>query len=350
VTNHTGVARDGISTIDILHQAAKVKLAALFSPEHGIRGAVDEKVSDSKDEKTGLPIYSLYGESRKPTKEQLKDIDVLVYDIQDIGTRFYTYISTLGLMMEAAAENKIKVMVLDRPNPIGGIAVQGPMLDPGKESFIAWHRLPVRHGMTVGELAQLFNTERKIGADLTVVKMVDWRREDEFDKTGLVWINPSPNMRTLQAALLYPGVGLLETTNLSVGRGTDRPFELIGAPWIDAVRWAQELNLEKAAGVRFVPMRFTPVSSVFARVSCQGISIVIEDWSKLDPVRVGFSLAVTLKRLYPRHWQTKRLNQLLLNEETFQAIEKGAGVEELLSLSKKNLEEFLEVRKRYLLY
>ncbi|MFT3878196.1 MAG: DUF1343 domain-containing protein [Gemmatales bacterium] len=350
VTNHTGIARDGISTIDILHQAPKVKLVALFSPEHGIRGVVDDKVSDSNDEKTGLPIYSLYGESRKPKKEQLKDIDVLVYDIQDIGTRYYTYISTLGLVLEAASENKIKVMVLDRPNPIGGVTVQGPMLDAGKESFIAWHKLPVRHGMTVGELVQLFNTERKIGADLTVIKMVDWRRDDEFDRTGLVWINPSPNMRTLQAALLYPGVGLLETTNLSVGRGTDRPFELIGATWIDAVRWAQELQLEKVAGVRFVPTRFTPTSSVFANVSCQGVSIVIEDWSKLDPLRVGFSLAVTLKRLYPKQWQTKRLNQLLLSEETLKAIERGAGVEELLTVSKKNLEEFLEVRKRYLLY
>lgn len=350
VSNHTGIARDGTSTIDILYQAPKVKLVALFSPEHGIRGQVDEKVSNSKDEKTGLPIYSLYGELRKPSKEQLKDIDVLVYDIQDIGTRFYTYISTLGLVLEAAAENKIKVIVLDRPNPIGGMTVQGPMLDAGKESFIAWHKLPVRHGMTAGELAQLFNTERKIGADLTVVKMVDWRREDEFDRTGLVWVNPSPNMRTLQAALLYPGVGLLETTNLSVGRGTDRPFELIGAPWIDAVRLVQELQMEKVAGVRFVATRFMPTSSVFTGVPCQGVSIVIEDWSKLDSLRVGFSLAVTLKRLYPKHWQMKRLNQLLLNEEAFKAIEQGAGVEELLNLSKKNLEEFLEVRKRYLLY
>lgn len=350
VTNHTGLARDGVSTIDILHQAPKVRLVALFSPEHGIRGIVDEKVSDSKDEKTGLPIYSLYGESRKPTKEQLKDIDVLIYDIQDIGCRFYTYISTLGLVLEAAAESKIKVMVLDRPNPVGGMTVQGPMLDSGKESFIAWHRLPVRHGMTVGELAQLFNGERKIGADLTVVKALDWRREDEFDKTGLVWVNPSPNMRTLQAALLYPGVGLLETTNLSVGRGTDRPFELIGAPWIDAVRWTQELQLEKVSGLRFVPTRFTPKGSVFTNVPCQGVSIVIEDWSKTDPLRIGFSLAVTLKRLYPKLWQTKRLNNLLLNEEIYHAIERGIGVDELMTLSKKNLKEFLEVRQRYLLY
>ncbi len=350
ITNNTGVARDGISTIDILYQSPKIKLTALFSPEHGVRGTVDEKISDSKDEKTGLTIYSLYGKTRKPTKEQLKDIDVLIYDIQDIGCRFYTYISTLGLVLEAAAENKIKVMVLDRPNPIGGVTVQGTMNDPGKESFIAYHRLPVRHGMTVGELAQLFNTERKIGADLTVIKMLDWNREDEFDKTGLVWVNPSPNMRTLQAALLYPGVGLLEMTNLSVGRGTDRPFELVGAPWIDAVRWAQELQQEKIAGVRFMPMQFTPAASVFANVKCQGVSMVIEGWAKVDPLQVGFALAVTLKRLYPTAWQTKRLNTLLLNEEVYQAIDRGASVQELMTLSKKNLGGFLEVRKKHLLY
>lgn len=350
VTNQTGVARDGISTIDILHLEPKLKLVALFSPEHGIRGLVDEKVNDSKDEKTGLPIYSLYGDSRKPKKEQLKDIDYLVYDIQDIGTRFYTYISTLGLILEAAAENKIPVMVLDRPNPIGGAIVQGPMLDAGKESFIAWHNIPVRHGMTVGELAQLFNAERKIGAELTVIKMVDWRRQDEFDKTGLLWINPSPNMRTLQAALLYPGIGLLETTNLSVGRGADRPFELVGAPWIDAVRWSQELRMESVVGIRFVPLKFKPSGSTYANQMCQGVSVVIDDWSKVDPIRLGMTMASTLKRLYPKQWQTKRLNDLLRNEEICQAIEQGSGVEEILKLSKKNLEEFLEVRKRYLLY
>lgn len=350
VTNHTGIARDGFSTIDILHQAPKVNLAALFSPEHGIRGTLDEKVGDTKDEKTGLPIYSLYGKSRKLTKEKLKGIDVLVFDIQDIGCRFYTYISTLGHVLEAAAENKVKVLVLDRPNPIGGVVVQGPMLDAGNESFIAYHKLPVRHGMTMGELAQLFNAERKLQADLTVIKMEYWKREDEFDKTGLTWINPSPSMRTLQAALLYPGVGLLETTNLSVGRGTDRPFELIGAPWIDSVRWAQELQMEHPGGVRFMPMRFTPASSVHAGTLCQGVSIVVDDWSKVDPLRVGFTLAVTLKRLYPNDWQTKRLNTLLLHDETLQAIERGASVDQLMSISKKNLEEFLEVRKRYLLY
>jgi uncharacterized protein YbbC (DUF1343 family)/CubicO group peptidase (beta-lactamase class C family) len=236
VTNHTGMDRQGRSTIDLLHKAEGVTLVALFSPEHGIRGAVDENVNDSKDEKTGLPIYSLYGTRRKPTVDTVKGIDTLVFDIQDAGCRFYTYISTLGLVMEAAAENKIKLVVLDRPNPLGGMASEGPILDAGRESFVGYHTLPVRHGMTVGELGSLFNAEKKLGCDLEVVCMEGWRRGDLFDHTGLTWVNPSPNLRGLTAALLYPGVGLLETTNLSVGRGTDRPFEWIGAPWLDGER------------------------------------------------------------------------------------------------------------------
>ncbi|MFO0813650.1 MAG: DUF1343 domain-containing protein [Gemmatales bacterium] len=350
VTNHTGVARDGMSTIDILHQASNIKLVALFSPEHGIRGQIDEKVKDSIDARTGLPVYSLYGEHRKPTAEQLHGIDILVYDVQDIGCRFYTYISTLGLVLEAAAAQNIPVVVLDRPNPVNGITVQGPMLDAGRESFIAWHRLPVRHGMTVGELAQLFNAERKIGARLTVIPMKDWRRSDDYSQTGLAWVNPSPNMRSLYAAWLYPGVGLLEMTNLSVGRGTDRPFETIGAPWIDSTLWASHLALEKVPGVRFMPTRFTSTSSMYAGKECQGVSMVMEDVSKVNPIQVGLALGVTLKRLYPRDWQTRNMNTLLLCEEVTKGIEQGKPVAELLKLCEKNLESFLEVRKKYLLY
>jgi len=350
VTNHTGLGRDGLSTIDILHDAPKVKLVALFSPEHGIRGVLDENVKDGTDAKTGLPVNSLYGERRKPTKDQLQHIDILVYDIQDIGSRFYTYITTLGLVLEAAAENHVKVVVLDRPNPIGGALVEGPVLDAGKESFVAYHRLPVRHGMTVGELAQCFNTERGIGADLTVVKMEGWHRSDFFDATGCVWVNPSPNMRTLQAALLYPGVGLLETTNVSVGRGTDRPFELVGAPWIDASRWAAELRLEHVPGVRFVPIRFIPTSSVHARKECQGVSLVIDDVSKLRALHVGYALAVTLRRLYPGDWQSNRLAVLLGHKETLQALNRGESVPSLLDLDRHEREAFAPVRSRYLLY
>jgi CubicO group peptidase (beta-lactamase class C family) len=226
ITNHTGRDRDGNPTIDVLHKAPDMKLVALFSPEHGIRGALDqEKITNTTDEKTGLPVFSLYGETRKPTAEMLKDIDVLVFDIQDIGARFYTYVSTMGLAMEVAAKNGKTFVVLDRVNPINGIDVDGPLADGDKLSFIAHHQIPVRHGMTVGELAQLFNKERAINADLHIVRVEDWKRSQWFDETGLTWINPSPNMRSLAEATLYPGVGLIETTNVSVGRGTDTPFE-----------------------------------------------------------------------------------------------------------------------------
>ncbi len=229
VTNHTGIDREGRAAIDLLHKADGVTLVALFSPEHGIRGLLDEKVNDGKDEKTGLPVYSLYGKRRKPDAETLKGVDTIVYDIQDAGCRFYTYISTLGLVLEAAAEHKVKVVVLDRPNPLGGVEIEGPILDAGRESFVGWHELPIRHGMTVGELAQMFKAERKLDVELEIITMEGWRRGEAFDGTNLHWINPSPNLRSVTEAFLYPGIGILETTNVSVGRGTDRPFEWVGA-------------------------------------------------------------------------------------------------------------------------
>jgi uncharacterized protein YbbC (DUF1343 family)/CubicO group peptidase (beta-lactamase class C family) len=350
VTNHTGVDADGASTIDLLHKAPGVKLVALFSPEHGIRGIVDAAVPDSKDEKTGLPVYSLYGKTRRPTAEQLAGIDTLVYDIQDIGCRFYTYITTLGYVLETAAKHKLKVVVLDRPNPIGGEAVEGPVLDKKSESFVAYHPLPVRHGLTVGELALLFNSERKIGAELEVVKVEGWKRGDLFDRTGLVWRNPSPNMRSLTAALLYPGVGLLETTNLSVGRGTDRPFEQIGAPWMDGRRLASELNAAGLPGVRFVPTRFTPAGSVHAKKDCGGVQIYVSDWARFESLPAGFAIAAALRRLHPREWQTKRYNVLLGNAVVLSALEKGEPTRALLRLAEPGLKEFLEVRRKYLLY
>jgi len=262
VTNHTGQDRYGRQTIDVLHRASNVQLVALFSPEHGIRGVADEKVSDTKDESTGLPIYSLYGDTRRPTADQMKNIDAFVFDIQDIGTRFYTYISTLGYVMEEAAKGQKPVIVLDRPNPIGGLDVEGPIADADKFSFTAYYSIPVRHGLTIGELAQLFNADKKLRCDLRVVKMDGWQRAMWFDATSLTWVNPSPNMRSLTQATLYPGIGLLETSNLSVGRGTDTPFEVVGAPWIDPQELAQALNARNIPGVRFVPLRFTPRASV----------------------------------------------------------------------------------------
>ncbi len=351
VTNHTGLDREGNTTIDLLHKAEGVTLVALFSPEHGIRGALDKPVPDGKDEQTGLPVYSLYGERKRPTPEQLQGIDTLVYDIQDIGCRFYTYSTTLGYILEAGAQHKLKVVVLDRPNPIGGVAVEGPVLDKGKESFTAYHTIPVRHGMTLGELALLFNMlERKIGADLEVIKVEGWRRGDLFDRTGLAWVNPSPNMRSLAAALLYPGIALLETTNISVGRGTDRPFEMIGAPWLDGQRLAASLNEANLPGVRFVPVRFKPASSVHADKECGGVQIFIDDWQRFESLKTGITIACQLKRLFPNDWQTKRYSVLLGHQATFEALERGAGPAEIQDQWKEDLSRFLSIRRLYLLY
>jgi uncharacterized protein YbbC (DUF1343 family)/CubicO group peptidase (beta-lactamase class C family) len=350
VTNHTGRDRAGRQTIDILHDAAGVKLVALFSPEHGIRGLADERVSDSKDEKTGLPIYSLYGETRRPKPEQLKDLDAIIYDIQDVGARFYTYISTLGYVMDEAARAHIPVFVLDRPNPIGGVDVEGPVADADKLSFTAYHRIPVRHGMTVGELARLYNDQRKIGCDLRVIKMQGWRRAMWYDSTNLTWVNPSPNMRSLTEAALYPGIGLLETTNLSVGRGTDTPFELIGAPWLDGQRLASFLNERKIAGVRFVPVRFTPQSSVFKNQECGGINIVVTDRARFHPVPTGLEIAVALRRLYPAEWKVDDYARLLVNARTLEAVKRADDPAEIARLWADDLNEFRRARARALLY
>lgn len=350
ITNQTGRDREGHSTIDLLKAAPGVTLVALFSPEHGIRGVMDEKVSDSVDEKTGLPIYSLYGDTRKPTPEMLKGIDTFVYDIQDIGARFYTYISTLGLAMEEAARNKIKFVVLDRVNPIGGAEVEGPLADAGKLSFTAYHALPVRHGMTVGELAQLFNREREINADLQVVKVENWRRDEWFDETGLVWINPSPNMRSLAEATLYPGIGLLETTNVSVGRGTDTPFELVGAPWIDGRKLAAALNAARLAGVRFVPVRFTPGASTHKGSECGGVNIVVTGRAQFEPVTTGLEIAAQLLKLYPKDFAADQFNRLLANQKVYDAFRHGAEGRALRQIWETDLANFRAIRSKYLLY
>jgi uncharacterized protein YbbC (DUF1343 family) len=350
VTNHTGRDRKGRQTIDVLREAAGVRLVALFSPEHGIRGAADEKVSDTKDEKTGLPIYSLYGETRRPKAEQLKDLDALVYDIQDVGARFYTYISTLGYVMEEAAKAHLPVFVLDRPNPINGTEVEGPTADADKLSFVAYHTIPVRHGMTVGELARLYNDQRKIGCDLRVVKMEGWRRSMWFDSTNLTWVNPSPNMRSLTEATLYPGVGVLEVTNLSVGRGTDTPFELVGAPWIDGQRLAAYLNARQVAGVRFVPVRFTPKSSVYKGEECGGINIAVTDRTQLRAVMVGLEIAVALRRLYPAEWKVDGLTRLLVNAATLERIKRADAPDEIAASWSTGLAEFRRARNKALLY
>jgi uncharacterized protein YbbC (DUF1343 family)/CubicO group peptidase (beta-lactamase class C family) len=351
VTNHTGRDRQGRATADILHAAEGMKVVALFSPEHGIRGELDQSnITDGVDAKTGLTVFSLYGKRRKPDAETLKGIDTLVYDIQDIGCRFYTYISTLGLVLEAASEHKVRVVVLDRPNPIGGLAIDGPLTDAGRESFIAWHSLPIRHGMTVGELAKMFVAERKLNVELAVVKCEGWRRGDLFDRTNLTWVNPSPNMRNTTAALLYPGIGLMETTNISVGRGTERPFEWIGAPWIDGPKLAASLNSAGIAGVRFVPVSITPASSVHAKKECGGVHIIVTDRAKLNPLRTGLTIAATLRDLFPEQWETKNFDRLFVHKSSYEMFKAGKPLAEIERSWARDLKTFRERRKAFLLY
>ncbi|MEW6128197.1 MAG: exo-beta-N-acetylmuramidase NamZ domain-containing protein [Acidobacteriota bacterium] len=353
ITNHTGKDRAGRATIDVFAAQKNLKLVALFSPEHGLRGLEDNFVGNTKDEKTGLPVYSLYdSKTKRPTDEMLAGIDTLVFDIQDIGCRFYTYITTCGYAMEEAARRNIKFVVLDRPNPINGNDVEGAVADEDltKNSFIAYHPLPVRHGMTVGELMTMINAERKIGADLTVIKMAGWRRADFFDATTLTWINPSPNMRSLTEALLYPGIGLLETTNVSVGRGTDTPFEVVGAPYIDGQKLAEQLNQAGLAGARFVPVRFTPKASKFANEECGGINIIITDRATFRPVTTGIEIAYLLYRLYPTVWKVDDYLRLLVNRRTLAALKDGRLPHEIRGLWREGLSEFNSVRQKYLLY
>jgi uncharacterized protein YbbC (DUF1343 family)/CubicO group peptidase (beta-lactamase class C family) len=348
ITNHTGMDRERNPTIDILKAAEEVQLKALFSPEHGIRGQLDEKFGDGVDEKTGLPVYSLYGERRTPTPEQLKDLDALVFDIQDIGCRFYTYVSTMGNCLEAASKAKLKFIVLDRVNPIAGRAVEGP-IHTGASSFTAFHSIPLRHGMTVGELARMFNDERGWKADLTVVQLEGWSRSMWFDETGLPWINPSPNMRSLNAATLYPGVGLHESA-LSVGRGTGAPFEIVGAPYIDDLKFTVELNRFGLAGVRFVPVRFTPTASTFKDKPCGGASIVVTDREKLQAVDFGLAIGLAAQKLYPKDFALQKVQTLLQHSNTLQSIKAGKPISQIKAAWDDELTEFKRRRQKYLLY
>ena len=356
ITNHTGRDRAGRSTIDVLAAAKNLKLVALFSPEHGLRGIADSNVEDTRDQKTGLPVYSLYEKDRRrPAADTLKDIDTLVFDIQDVGTRFYTYITTCGYAMEEAAKNKIRFVVLDRPNPINGYDIEGPVADrelteQPSFSFTSYHPVPVRYGMTIGELAMLFNAERKIGADLTVIRMEGWRRADFFDGTALTWVNPSPNMRSLTQALLYPGIGLLETTNLSVGRGTDTPFEVIGAPWIDGQKLAEALNRAGLAGVRFVPVEFTPKSSKFANEKCGGVNIVVTDRGSFRPVATGVEIAYQINRLHSGLWSIDNYVRLLANRAALAALREGKTTSQIAATWQDGLAQFARIRQKHLLY
>jgi len=348
ITNHTGHDGQRRSTLDFLSGSKEVELKALFSPEHGLYGKLDQKVGDAIDTKTGLKIYSLYGKNRKPTPEQLAGLDALIFDIQDIGCRFYTYISTMGLAMEAAADAGVKFIVLDRVNPIGGVTVAGPVR-LGPSQFIAYHDIPVQHGMTVGELARMINAERTLGAKLQVVKIEGWKRDQLFDTTGQPWTNPSPNMRSLTQALLYPGIGLLETA-MSVGRGTDTPFEVIGAPYIDDVKLASQLNALGQPGVRFVPIRFTPDYSVHKDESCGGVNIIITDRHKLRVVPLGIDIARVLHELYPKSFPLAKVGRLLCHPSTLEALGQGKTLVQIEALWKTEQVKFASRRAKYLLY
>jgi uncharacterized protein YbbC (DUF1343 family)/CubicO group peptidase (beta-lactamase class C family) len=351
VTNHTGRARDGATAIDLLFAAKDVKLAALFSPEHGIRGILDATVPSEVDDKTKLPIHSLYGDTRRPTAAMLDGLDAIVLDLQDIGTRFYTYMTTMAYVMEEAAKRKQPVYVLDRPNPINGWQIEGPSLDKDATSFVGYFpAMPIRHGMTMGELARLFNGENKIGANLIVVPMKNYRRDDWFDDTALPWINPSPNMRNLNEAALYPGIGAIEGTNLSVGRGTDTPFEQIGAPWIDGVRLADTLNARGLPGIKFYPVRFTPASSKYAAQECQGVFMIVTDRTALRPVRVGLEIATALSRLYPAEYQLDSAARLFGSREALTRVKTGDDAAAIAGSWGGAEARWRLLRAKYLLY
>jgi len=350
ITNHTGKNERGERTIDVLFRQDKLRLVALFTPEHGLTGTADGLVQNGRDSATGVPIFSLYGQNKRPPDNAFKIVDTLVFDLQDAGTRFYTYISTMGIMLEEAAKRKLRFVVLDRPNPLGGLVLEGPVLDADRESFVGYHEIPIRHGMTAGELARMFNTERKIGADLHVIQMDGWKRSMLWSETGLSWLPPSPNLRSPVEALLYPGIGLLETTNLSVGRGTNQPFEQIGAPFIDADQLAAELKRSNLAGVRFSAVHFTPTSSTFANEACNGVRIEVTRADELQPVRLGLTIAATLQRLYPTHWKISGLMTLLGNKRAFDALVRGHSADQIQSEYAKDLADFQNRRGPFLLY
>src|ERR1700730_4594338 len=354
LTNQTGIDSQGRRTIDVLAPAPGISLDAIFSPEHGVTGALDTTdIVNSRDAATGVPVHSVYGavdSARRPPHDVLKTLDAVVVDIQDAGARFYTYETTLGYFLEAAAKAGIEIVVLDRPNPVTGSLVQGAISDSGRESFVNYFPIPVRHGMTMGELAKMFNAERNINARLTVVPMEGWMRGDWYDSTALPWINPSPNLRSLTEATLYPGVALFEGTNVSVGRGTDTPFELLGAPWIKATELTQYLSARNISGVRFVPVTFTPSTSIHSGQKCEGVNIFVVERNALDTGELGIELASALHKLYPEQYHMGRLIELLGNHSVYDAIAAGQDPRRIADDWREPLEKFLQVRQKYLIY
>ncbi|HEX8453490.1 MAG TPA: DUF1343 domain-containing protein [Longimicrobium sp.] len=354
ITNHTGVDRQGRSSADLLAASPHFRLVSLFGPEHGIRGVLadGDVVASGRDEKTGLPVHSLYGDTREPTEEMLRDVDVLVFDIQDVGARTYTYVSTMALAMQAAKKKGIPFIVLDRPNPIGGEVVEGGMLEPKHATFVGMYPIALRHGMTAGELARLFNTEFNIGADLTVVPVEGWRRSTWFDATGLPWLNPSPNIRRLEAAIHYPGTVLFEGTNLSEGRGTDLPFEQAGAPWLDAPAVAAELNRMRLPGVRFEAVRY-PIGSSAAKYPGQtvpGVRFILTDRASYRPVRTALIAIDAIRRRHPQHFRWSGTMDRLAGTDRVRSAIEGGTLPALLADWDRQAEIFRVSRATALLY
>ncbi len=350
ITNHTGLDYQERTTINVLAHAPGVQVVALFSPEHGIAGHSDEKFSSSKDASTGLPIFSLYGDHLRPTDEMLQGIDALVFDVQDAGVRFYTYISTMAYCMEEAAKHNIAFYVLDRPNPLNGDIVEGPVLDAEKTSFVAYYPLPVRYGLTIGELAQFLNTENHINAQLHVIPMRNWHRNYFFESTGLKWIPPSPNLRTLKGSLLYPGLEILQNAGVSVGRGTEAPFEEFGAPWINGEEVAAVLNAKNLPGVHFVNQPFIPVSGLYAGQRCGGVGVRVTDRATLRSMRVGLEIAATLHKKYPDHFDFAKTLFLLGNDSTIQQLQSETPIGEIIASWAKDMAAYDQARRRYFLY
>jgi len=350
ITNQTGIDRKRRSTIDLLAHAPGVKLVALFSPEHGIRGSFDARVSSTTDEATGLPVYSLYGETERPTDAMLAGLDALVFDVQDAGVRFYTYITTMGYAMESAAAHHLAFYLLDRPDPLGGERIEGPMLDRDRTNFVGYFPMPVRMAMTLGEMAQMFNAEKKIGCDLHIIRMQNWRRQMWFSDTGLPWVNPSPNLRSPDEGILYPGLEILQAGGVSVGRGTTRPFEFLGAPWIRGEELAANLNRRAIPGVRFEPGKFTPDSGLYKGELCEGLRVVLADRDKLQPMRMGIEIASALGKLYPRKFESAKMIELVGNAATIKQFMEGGDPSAIVASWNKDLEAFRKVRAKYLLY
>ncbi len=358
VTNHTACNRQGRHIVEVFRAMPGVEVTALFGPEHGIYGLAEAgvKVADEKDDRFGIPVFSLYGKTAKPTTEMLKDVDVLVFDIQDIGARFYTYIYTMAYAMEAAAENRKTFVVLDRPNPINGVTVQGNILEKDFATFVGLYPIPARHGMTVGELARMFNDQgwlkHGVKANLTVVPIQGWRRDMWYDRTGLKFIKPSPNMPNLKTATVYPGLCLLEGTNISEGRGTNKPFLQFGAPWIDSKKLVNNLNRLNLRGIRFEPVSFTPTSSKHKGQLCRGAEIIITDRNRLSPYSAGIQIVNTLYKMYPDRfeWRQRHFDRLCGTSSIRNTIIAGKIIDELKTGWQDKLGAFLKIRKHYLLY